>query len=91
MSDWIEEFAGRLGEDAVTPEEMGELLKLAREVAHGTEDRRLAPLSTFLAGVHAGRAGNGAGRVRAVADALASARALLPSSDSGKERGEDRR
>ena len=52
MEDWLDRYAEALGEDPVTPDEMGALLRLAREVAHRTQDRRLAPLSTFLAGYH---------------------------------------
>lgn len=80
MEDWLDRYAEALGEDSVTPEEMGALLRLAREVAHRTQDRRLAPLSTFLAGYHAGRDGGEAAgtRVARLKDAVAVADGLLP-------------
>jgi hypothetical protein len=54
MEDWLERFAAALGVEPITPKEMGTLLKLSREVAHGVE-RKFAPLSTYLAGLHVGR------------------------------------
>jgi hypothetical protein len=80
MENWLDRYAEALGEDPVTPDEMGALLRLAREVAHRTEDRRLAPLSTFLAGYHAGRQGDEAlsERPARLKDAVAVAEGLLP-------------
>ena len=78
MEEWIDRMAEALGEDPVSPAELGEVLKLAREVAHRVE-RKLAPVSTFLAGVHAGReAASGGSRAEALSRAAAAARALLP-------------
>ena len=54
MNDWLEELASALGVEPLSREEVGALLRLAREVAHGVE-RRFAPLSTFLVGVAVGR------------------------------------
>jgi hypothetical protein len=54
MDDWIDRFADALGEERISPKDMGALLKMTRQVAHGV-DRRFAPLSTYLAGVYVGR------------------------------------
>ena len=78
MDDWMDRLATQLGEEPITPAEMGAILKLAREVAHGVE-RKLAPVSTYLAGVHAGRSsGDGTDRSRALTEAVEAALALLP-------------
>ena len=54
MDDWIDRFADALGEERISPKDMGALLKMSRQVAHGV-DRKFAPLSTYLAGVYVGR------------------------------------
>jgi uncharacterized protein DUF6457 len=54
VDDLLGELAAALGEDELSPGETGAVLKLARDVAHRSE-RKFAPLSTYLAGVHAGR------------------------------------
>ena len=46
--DWLDDYAQALGQ-VVGEQERRVLLKLARDVAHGTE-RIFAPLSTYLAG-----------------------------------------
>jgi hypothetical protein len=85
VNEWIDAFAARLGQDPVTREQADALLGLARDIARGTDDRRLAPLSAFLAGVLAGRSGDDrAGAIRAAQDA---ARELL--SDSEPPGGDD--
>ena len=53
MNDWIETFAAALDVQPLSPEEVGAVLKLARDVAHAVE-RKLAPLSTYLLGVAVG-------------------------------------
>jgi hypothetical protein len=53
VEEWLGRYARELGVSPLTDEERTALLRLARDVAHGTE-RRFAPLSTFLAGVAAG-------------------------------------
>jgi hypothetical protein len=74
----MDRMAQALGEEPVTPVETGAILKLAREVAHGVE-RKVAPLSTFLAGVYVGRqAGAGISRQDALARAVEAARGLIP-------------
>ena len=76
--EWIERLAGTLGEEPVAPAELGLVLKLARDVAHGVE-RKWAPVSTFLAGVHAGRrAAGGDSRQDALREAIEAARRLIP-------------
>jgi hypothetical protein len=85
MEEWMQRFARDLGEQSMSPREMGKVLHLAREVAHGVE-RKVAPLAAFLAGIHVGRrAGEGGSREEALAEALRTAGALLhrePSEDT---------
>lgn len=54
MDEWLERAAESLGERPVGRDEVGTILRLSRQVAHGVE-RRLAPLTAYLAGVHVGR------------------------------------
>lgn len=68
--------------DRITPGEMGAVLKLAREVVHGVE-RKLAPVSTFLAGVYAGCQAEGATREEAAKRAIEAALALIPPQPDG--------
>lgn len=87
MEEWIERYAGALGEPPVSPRELGAILKLARDVAHGVE-RKLAPVSTFLAGVHVGRSvASGGSREEALERAVREAAALLPPADTGEGGG----
>jgi hypothetical protein len=78
VDEWIDRFAEALGEQPLHPTEMGSMLKLSREVAHGVE-RKLAPISTFLAGLSVGRkTAEGSSRDQALGQVLEAARALLP-------------
>lgn len=78
MAGWMDRLAARLGEQPLSPGEVGQVLELARDVAHGVE-RKLAPLAAFLAGVHVGRrTGEGRRRDEALAEAVEAAAALLP-------------
>jgi hypothetical protein len=78
MEDWLEEFARALGDRPPSREELGAMLRLSRQVAHGVE-RKFAPLSTFVAGMHvARRVTEGATEEEALAEVLAAAKALLP-------------
>ena len=78
MDEWIDKLATALGEEPMDPKEMGALLKLARDVAHGVE-RKLAPVSTFVVGMRVGRrAAEGIPRTQALAEAVDAARALIP-------------
>jgi hypothetical protein len=76
--EWLSRLAGDLGEPPMSSREMGQVLKLAREVAHGVE-RKLAPLAAYLAGVHVGRRGaQGAAPDEALSEAVRAAAAILP-------------
>jgi len=78
VDEWIDKLATALGEEPMDPKEMGALLKLARDVAHGVE-RKLAPISTFVVGLHVGRrVAEGIPRTQALAEAVDAARALIP-------------
>jgi hypothetical protein len=78
MDEWLDALARALGEDPLGRYETGAMLRLSREVAHATE-RRFAPLSTLLVGLHAGRlAAGGAKREEAIRRALEIAAPLLP-------------
>jgi hypothetical protein len=57
MQEWVDRFAGELGTEGLTAEQVDELLEIAREVAHRTGERRLAPIATFIAGLMAARGG----------------------------------
>jgi hypothetical protein len=76
--EWLSRLAADLGEPRLTSREMGHVLKLAREVAHGVE-RKLAPLAAYLAGVHVGRrGGQGVSPDEALSEAVRAAAAILP-------------
>ena len=78
MDDWLDDFARALGERPLEREEVGAVLALAREVAHGVE-RRLAPLASFVAGMHMQRrVAEGAGVADVVEEIRAAARTLIP-------------
>lgn len=78
---WEERLAAALGEDPISPQELGVVLRLARDVAHGVE-RKLAPVASYLAGVHAGRrAAAGGDRSDGLRAADRAARAILPEPD----------
>ena len=81
MDEWIDQYATALGETRLTPAETADILKLARDVAHGVE-RRLAPLAAFVAGLAAARASeDGGDRAASVRAALDRARTLIPESN----------
>ena len=84
MDAWEDTFAAAIGEDPVTPEELGIVLRLSRDVAHRVE-RKLAPVSAYLAGVHAGRLAAAGDRTRAdgLRAAEGAARAILPDAADG--------
>jgi hypothetical protein len=85
MDDWLDRFADALGEDPVTPKEIGAILKMSREVAHGVE-RKYAPLSTFLAGLYVGRrVAAGESREDALQRAVADALDLVPEPETSGE------
>jgi hypothetical protein len=87
VDEWIDRLADALGERRLGPREAGALLKLARDVAHGVE-RRLAPLSAYVAGLYVGREiTEGTPPEEALGEALRAARALLPTSEGGPGAG----
>ena len=63
MTEWVDEAGaelasvagGEAAEYALSEMEVEMLLRLAREVAHESGDRRNAPLATYLAGLARGR------------------------------------
>ena len=55
---WIDEFAAGVGVDALDEAQIEALLSLAGDAAHGSGDRRNAPISCFLRGLQLGRAGS---------------------------------
>ena len=77
MDDWLDDFARALGERPLEREEVGAVLGLARDVAHGVE-RRLAPLASFVAGMHVQRrVAEGSGVSDAMEEIQAAARTLI--------------
>jgi hypothetical protein len=76
--EWLGRLASELGEQPPGREEIGTMLRLSREVARGVE-RKLAPLTTFVAGMHvARRASEGVGRADALREVEAAVTALVP-------------
>jgi hypothetical protein len=76
--DWLRQLTESLGDPALSREETGAILRLARDVAHGVE-RTLAPLSAFAVGIYLGRrTSEGASRKEALREALAVASTLIP-------------
>lgn len=63
LDDWVADAAAALGLDASALDVPG-VLDLARDVAHGVA-RPAAPVTAFLVGLAAGRAGGDAAAVRA--------------------------
>ena len=87
MEDWLDRAADALGEPRLAPKELGALLKLTRDVAHGVE-RKFAPVSAFLVGVAVGqRTAAGRERDAAFSGAIEDVRALVPeaSSEDGRD------
>jgi len=90
MDEWVDRLADALGERRVDPKEAGAILKLAREVAHGVE-RRLAPLSAYVAGLYVGReVTEGTASSEALDEALRAARSLIPETGPEPEAGPER-
>jgi hypothetical protein len=51
MNEWLERVTAELGIDAqLTDDDAEALLKIARIAAHTSDDRRTAPLLTYLVG-----------------------------------------
>lgn len=78
MDEWLDRLADVLEVSRISGEEVGAVLKLARDVAHGVE-RRFAPVSAYLIGVAVGmRTASGATREDAFHGAAAATRDLVP-------------
>ena len=85
MDDWLDRVARVLDQPAIAPAELGALLKLTRDVAHGVE-RKFAPVSAFLIGVAVGQqTAAGQDRETAFRDAMTAARALVPAEPGEQE------
>jgi hypothetical protein len=81
MSDWIDDLATSCGQQPLTDAEIGELLRIAREVAHRVE-RKGTPLAAFLLGMRVeGSVANGTSRAVALAEGIGLVEALLPPSE----------
>ncbi|ONH30961.1 DUF6457 domain-containing protein [Pseudofrankia asymbiotica] len=78
LDDWVVRAGDALGLDPAAID-VPELLDLTRDVAHGVA-RPAAPLTAFLVGLAAGRAGGGPADV---SDAVATIRALLAGPTGG--------
>ena len=75
---WLDSLTEALGDPAVERSQIGAMLRLSREVAHGVE-RKLAPLSTFVAGVHvARRMAEGAPSGEALQEVIDAVARLMP-------------
>jgi Domain of unknown function (DUF6457) len=75
---WLDRLTSTLGEPPLEREEIGGLLRLARGVARAS-DRKLAPLTTFVAGVHVGRrTAEGASREEAQREVVEAIRTISP-------------
>lgn len=83
---WIDDLARRLGEEPLSPEQVERLLGVARDVAHGVE-RRVTPLSAFLAGLAVARRDGGEGRDAALAAVLDDLRAAVAAAATGDDAG----
>ena len=68
---------------AISPEEVGVMLRLSREVAHRSE-RRWAPVASYLVGRYVeARVRAGADPATALGEAFAVAESLLPPGEDG--------
>ncbi len=83
MDPWLDELAEALGVEPLGREQMGEILKVSREVAHGVE-RMYAPLASFLVGAAVARASAaGAPGDEAFRAAVGRLRANIPEAPAG--------
>jgi hypothetical protein len=81
MDDWLATMATTLGVDPLDPEQIGELLDVARDVAHGVE-RKATPLAAYLLGAAVQRRiGHGSTSQEAFDAAMTELRAILPRSE----------
>ena len=78
MNEWLDRLADALVEPRISGQELGDVLKLARDVAHEVE-RRFAPVSAFLVGIAVGqRTAAGEPREASFRAAVAAVRELFP-------------
>ena len=83
MTSWIDELARTFGEEPLSNAETGQLLRVARDVAHRVE-RKETPLAAFLLGMRVARAtSETSSRGEALADAVAAIDAMLPAEPAG--------
>ncbi len=83
MGEWIDELARAFGLEPLTDRESGELLRIARDVAHRVE-RKDTPLAAFLLGMRVAATAKGeAPRVERLGAAIAEVDTLLPPSHAG--------
>ena len=75
MQEWSDRIAHSLKQPTLKSEETEELLLLAREVSHGTGQRAVTPLATFLVGLAV--AETGGTRSAAIRKAHESLRSLI--------------
>jgi hypothetical protein len=96
MDPWLDAYAGaleaRLGRPEaglhLSREVVGEILALAREVAHATE-RKNAPLMSFIVGRYvSARTADGVDAATALEEARLQARDLLPAPAEGSAQPE---
>lgn len=64
--EWVQGFAGEIGEEVPSEEEFNAILDLAAVAAHSSE-RTAAPVAAYLAG----RSGRPLAEVQAIADKVA--------------------
>ncbi len=85
----LDRLSASLGDPPLERQEIGRLLRLARGVARAS-DRKLAPLTTFVAGVHVGRRlTEGASREEAQREVVEAIREIAPEflADTGPDGG----
>ena len=83
---WLDRLADELGERRLEPTEVGAILKVAREVAHGVE-RRLAPLTAYVLGLYVGRESTKGTLPReALEEATRAARSMIPPNGAEPDR-----
>jgi hypothetical protein len=84
LHDWIERVIRELGLDPQLDRDL--ILDLTREVAHGVA-RPAAPLTAFLVGLAAGRAGGSPCDVRRIADRVSTMAQQYAAPENGPSRG----
>lgn len=83
---WLDRLADELGERRLEPTEVGAILKVAREVAHGVE-RRLAPLTAYVLGLYVGRESTeGTPPREALEEATRTVRSMIPPNGAEPDR-----